>query len=152
MHNATMADLVKAAAKELEDLRCPPRARLSRAASMSPPNVPLCDESSYSDTSESDAEPTAGTGVTGAAGGEAGRRGYGRRNTVAVTEAATGGCSGQRFPPNCLKLVRSLPGNSRCVDCGEMSPEWASISYGVLLCLRCSGRHRGHGINVSAAS
>lgn len=88
---------------------------------------------------------------------------YRRANTVAVAASADttahssagasqGSCPGRRFPSNCLRLVRGLPGNSRCVDCEEMNPEWASVSYGVLLCLRCSGRHRGLGVNVSQKS
>ena len=173
--------LVEAAATELEDLRCPNATtktvtsarskKLSRAASMSPPNVPPCEEwSSLSETSESDdaeqqqQQPGGGGGSVGGTasrrtagavaasdGVEVVRRGFRRRNTVAITESsAPADCSGKRFPPNCLKLVRCLPGNSRCVDCGEMSPEWASVSYGALLCLRCSGRHRGLGVNVSS--
>jgi len=79
--------------------------------------------------------------------------GYRRANTFSISvpdpaTAAAGSCPGRRFPASCLRLVRSLPGNSRCVDCEEMNPEWASVSYGVLLCLRCSGRHRGLGVNV----
>jgi len=55
----------------------------------------------------------------------------------------------QSFPSSCLKLVTSLPGNDRCVDCGAISPQWASISYGALLCLDCSGIHRSFGVSVS---
>lgn len=53
------------------------------------------------------------------------------------------------FPPACLTMLRSLKGNHRCVDCGAQHPEWASISYGALLCLQCSGRHRSLGVQVS---
>lgn len=55
----------------------------------------------------------------------------------------------REFPLSCLKLVRSLPGNNRCIDCGSANPQWASISYGVVLCLNCSGRHRSLGVSVS---
>jgi hypothetical protein len=53
---------------------------------------------------------------------------------------------GRQFPRACRALLYSLPGNSRCVDCGAVNPGWASVSYGVLLCLNCSGRHRSYGV------
>mmetsp|Transcript_20215 Transcript_20215/g.30340 ORF Transcript_20215/g.30340 Transcript_20215/m.30340 type:complete len:163 (+) Transcript_20215:525-1013(+) len=40
-------------------------------------------------------------------------------------------------------------GNRRCVDCGASNPQWASLSFGVLLCINCSGHHRHLGVNVS---
>jgi len=55
----------------------------------------------------------------------------------------------QPMPLGCLQLLRSLPGNQRCVDCGAPNPQWASISYGCLLCVQCCGRHRSYGVNVS---
>lgn len=52
------------------------------------------------------------------------------------------------FPPACLALLKALPGNHRCIDCGEQDPQWATVSYGALLCLSCSGRHRSLGVQV----
>ena len=56
---------------------------------------------------------------------------------------------GLSFPRNCKRLLFQIPGNTRCVDCGSASPEWASVTYGVLLCMNCSGRHRSYGVSTS---
>lgn len=53
------------------------------------------------------------------------------------------------FPPASLTYLKSIKGNGRCVDCGEADPQWAAVSYGALLCLQCSGRHRSLGVQVS---
>lgn len=53
------------------------------------------------------------------------------------------------FPRACLQLLKAIPGNLRCVDCNAANPEWASVSYGCLLCLECSGRHRSLGVRKS---
>lgn len=53
------------------------------------------------------------------------------------------------FPPACMKLMLSLRGNSHCVDCGCVNPEWASVSYGTLICMQCSGKHRSFGVQTS---
>jgi hypothetical protein len=39
-------------------------------------------------------------------------------------------------------LLKKIPGNSKCCDCGRNNPEWASLSLGIVLCLECSGPHR----------
>ena len=53
------------------------------------------------------------------------------------------------FPKACRRLLRSLPGNQRCIDCGRGNPEWASVTFGSLICLKCSGRHRSYGVGTS---
>jgi hypothetical protein len=56
---------------------------------------------------------------------------------------------GKAFPKSARALLLSLPGNDRCVDCGNLNPEWATVTYGALLCVRCSGRHRSYGVATS---
>ncbi|XP_034875956.1 arf-GAP with coiled-coil, ANK repeat and PH domain-containing protein 3 isoform X3 [Mirounga leonina] len=48
-----------------------------------------------------------------------------------------------------LQRVQSVAGNSRCGDCGQPDPRWASINLGVLLCIECSGVHRSLGVHCS---
>ncbi|XP_053678347.1 arf-GAP with coiled-coil, ANK repeat and PH domain-containing protein 2, partial [Anopheles nili] len=42
-----------------------------------------------------------------------------------------------------------IPGNSRCADCGNTDPRWASINLGITLCIACSGVHRSLGVHYS---
>jgi hypothetical protein len=53
------------------------------------------------------------------------------------------------FPAACREILWSIPGNSNCIDCGQPNPEWASVSFGTLLCISCSGRHRSYGVQTS---
>uniref|UniRef100_A0AAV1T393 Arf-GAP domain-containing protein n=1 Tax=Peronospora matthiolae TaxID=2874970 RepID=A0AAV1T393_9STRA len=45
--------------------------------------------------------------------------------------------------------IRLLPGNDRCMDCQAVFPQWAGVSFGVLLCLVCAGKHRSLGVQTS---
>lgn len=40
-------------------------------------------------------------------------------------------------------ILTRLPGNRSCIDCGNAEDtEWASVSYGVVLCTSCSHEHK----------
>lgn len=45
--------------------------------------------------------------------------------------------------------IRKIDGNMQCVDCSAKFPQWASVSYGTLFCLECSGQHRSLGVHLS---
>ena len=45
---------------------------------------------------------------------------------------------------NIIKYIKNVPGNEKCCDCGaEEGVTWVSINLGILVCIQCSGFHRG---------
>eukprot|EP01121_Diplochlamys_sp_Union-15-3_P005537 TRINITY_DN1587_c0_g1_i1.p1 TRINITY_DN1587_c0_g1~~TRINITY_DN1587_c0_g1_i1.p1 ORF type:complete len:506 (+),score=55.10 TRINITY_DN1587_c0_g1_i1:43-1560(+) len=49
-----------------------------------------------------------------------------------------------------LNDLMQLPYNNFCADCGKKDNSWASLKFGVFICIECSGTHRSLGAHVTS--
>jgi len=81
--------------------------------------------------------------------GESGGSGSIQWEDSDTEEAQDSKARGSQKKDRSAAQILDIPGNEICADCGATDPQWASINWGVVLCIECSGIHRSLGVHIT---